>query len=67
MISKNVDFLVIFGYLQILFSVKSFGVDQVSTKILQIDQKFTFNVFHILNQGHISKIEKIFDSTDPKK
>ena len=28
------------------------------TKILQIDQKLTFNVFHILNQYRISKIEK---------
>ena len=35
------------------------------TKILQIDQKLTFNVFHILNQGRISKIEKISDDTAP--
>ena len=36
------------------------------TKILHIDQKLTFNVFHILNQGRISKIEKkISDGTDP--
>ena len=51
-------FLAIFRYLQISFAVKSSGVDQVLTKILQIDQKLTFNVFHILNQGRISKIEK---------
>ena len=51
-------FLVIFRYLQISYAVKYFGVDQVLTKILQIDQKLTFNVFHILNQGRISKIEK---------
>ena len=37
------------------------------TKILQIDQKLTFDVFHILNQGRISKIEKISDGTDPPK
>ena len=60
-------FLVIFGYLQISFAVKSSGVDQVLTKILQIDQKLTFNVFHILNQCRISKIEKISDGTDPQK
>ena len=51
-------FLVILRYFQILFAVKFFGVDQVLTKILQIDQKLTFNVFHILNQGRISEIEK---------
>ena len=32
---------------------------------VQIDQKLTFNVFHLLNQGRISKIEKISDGTDP--
>ena len=58
-------FLLIFRYLQISFAVKYFGVDQVLTKILQIDQKLTFNVFHILNQGRISKIEKISDGTVP--
>ena len=51
-------FLVIFGYLQISFAVKSSGVDQVLTKIFQIDQKLTFNIFHILNRGRNSKIEK---------
>ena len=51
-------FSVIFGYLEISFAVKSSGVDQVLTKIFQIDQKLTFNVFHILNHGRISKIEK---------
>ena len=58
LISENMHFLVIFRYLQISFAVKYFGVDQVLTKILQIDQKLTFNVFHILNQYRISKIEK---------
>ena len=58
LISQNMHFLVIFRYLQISFAVKYFVVDQVLTKILQIDQKLTFNVFHILNQGRISKIEK---------
>ena len=56
--SENMHFLVIFRYLQISFTVKYLGVDQVLTKILQIDQKLTFNIFHILNQGRISKIEK---------
>ena len=60
-------FLVIFRYLQNSFAVKSSGVDQVLTKILQIDQKLIFNVFHILNQVRISKIEKISDGTDPPK
>ena len=58
-------FLVIFGYLQISFAIKSSGVDQVLTKIFQIDHKLTFNVFHILNRGRISKIEKISDGADP--
>ena len=58
LISKNMHFLIIFRYLQISFAVKYFGVDQVLTKILQIDQKLTFNVFHISNQYRISKIEK---------
>ena len=39
----------------------------VLTKILQIDQKLTFHVFHISNQGRISKIEKISDGTVPPK
>ena len=60
-------FVVIFRYLKISFAEKSFNPDQVLTKILQIDQKFTFNVFHILNQGRISKIEKLSDGTDPPK
>ena len=34
----------------------------VLTKIFRMDPKLTFNVFHILNHDHISKIEKIFDS-----
>ena len=41
------------------------SVDQVLTKLFQIDPKFTFDVFHILNDGRISKIEKIFDGPDP--
>ena len=69
LISENMHFLVIFRYLQISFAVKYFGVDQVLTKILQIDQKLTFNVFHILNQCRISKIEKNiwWDRPPPKK
>ena len=51
-------FLVISRYLQIWFPVNFFGVDQVLTKLLQIDQKLTFNIFDILNQYRISKIEK---------
>ena len=62
------QFLVIFRYLQISFAAKSSDVDQVLTKILQIDQKLTFDIFQILKQGRISKIEKISDDTDlPKK
>jgi len=49
--------LVIFIYLQILFAIKHFGVGQVLTKILQIDQKLTFYVFHVLNQRRNSKIK----------
>ena len=60
-------FLAIFRYLQISFAVKSSGVDQVLTKILQNDHKLTFDIFYILNQGRISKIEKISDGTDPPK
>ena len=69
LISENMHFLVIFWYLQISFAEKYFGVDQVLTKILQIDQKLTFNVFHILNQYRISKIEKNiwWDRPPPKK
>ena len=38
------------------------------TKIFQIDPKLTFDNFHILNHGRISKIEKIFDDTEaPEK
>ena len=69
LISENMHFLVIFRCLQISFALKYFGVDQVLTKILQIDQKLTFNVFHILNQGRISKIEKNiwWDRPPPQK
>ena len=42
-----------------------FGVDEVLTNLQQIDQKLTFDVFDILNQDRISKIENIFDGTDP--
>ena len=41
------------------------SVDQVLTKLFQIDPKLTFDVFNILNEGRISKIEKIFDGPDP--
>ena len=57
----------IFQNPQISFVIKSTGVDQVLTKILQIDPKLTFDVFHILNHVRISKIEKIFDGADPPK
>ena len=60
-------FLVTFRYLQFSFVVNYFVVDQVLTKILQIDPKLTFNVFHILSHVRISKIEKIFDGTTPPK
>ena len=62
---RKYAFLVLFRYLQVSFAVKYFGVDQVLGTMLQIDQKLTFHVFHILNQGLISKIEKISDGTDP--
>ena len=52
-----------FSKLKILFSL--FGMKII---LLQIDQKLTFNVFHILNHGHISKIEKnIWWSRPPPK
>ena len=60
----------IFQNPQFAFAIKSIGDDQVLTKIFQIDPELTFNVFHILNHGRISKIEKIFDSIEyppPKK
>ena len=46
------------NYVQISFLIKSIGVDQVLTKIFQVDPKLTFNIFHILNHGRIFKIEK---------
>ena len=58
-------FSVIFRYLQTSFAVTSSSVDQVLNKILQIDHKLTFNIFHILKQGRISKMEKISNDTDP--
>ena len=57
-IFEKVHFFHFFPNPQILFLIKSIGVDQVLTKIFQIDPKLTFNVFHILNHGRISKIEK---------
>ena len=57
-------FLHFFQNPQISFLIKSIGVDQVLTKIFQIDPKLTFNVFHILNHGRISKMGKIFDGTE---
>ena len=51
-------FWYIFQNPEISFVIKWTGVDQVLTKILQIDPKLTFNVFHILNHVRISKIEK---------
>ena len=65
--SENMNFLVIFRYLQISFAVKSSGVDQVLTKILQIDQKLTFNIFHIWINTVSPKLKKISDGTDPPK
>ena len=35
------------------------------TKILRIDSKLSFDNFHILNHGRISKIEKDIDTLDP--
>jgi len=65
---RKYEFFGHFRYLQISFTVNYFGDDQVLTKILQIDQKLILNVFHILNQGRISKIEKkISDGTAPPK
>ena len=58
-------FLHFFPNPQISFLIKSISVGQVLTKIFQIDRKLTFNIFHILNHGRISKIEKISDGTDP--
>ena len=61
-------FLHFFQNPQISFLIKSIGVDQLLTKIFQIDPKLTFNNFHILNHGRISKIEKIFDDIEaPQK
>ena len=65
---KSALILHFFQSLQISFLIKSIGVDQVLTKIFEINPKLTFNVFHILNHGCISKIEKIFDDTEsPEK
>ena len=65
---NDYEFLVISQYLQISCAVDSSGIGYVLTEILQIDQKITFDIFHTLNQGHISKIKKIPDCIDlPKK
>ena len=53
--------------LQITFAVKSFGVDQVLTKILQIHQKFTFDIFVFWSRVVSRKSKKISDDTDPPK
>ena len=50
--------LINFSRSSILFASKLTGVDQVLTKTFQIDPKLTFNIFHILNHGSISKIER---------
>ena len=55
----------IFGYLKISLALKSVAVDQVLTKISEMDPKLDFDVFHILNYGRISKIEKISDGKEP--
>ena len=55
---KKCTFSKFFQNPQISFIIKSTSADQVLTKIFQIDPKLTFNVFHILNHGRISKIEK---------
>ena len=63
-------FWYIFQNPQISFVIKSTGVDQVLTKILQIDPKLTFDVFHILNHGRIlsPKLKKyLMVQTPPKK
>ena len=51
-------FLLIFQNPWFWFWNKEMGVDQVLTKLFQIDPKLTFDVFNILNEGRISKIEK---------
>ena len=55
---KKWHFLLIFQNPWFWFVNKGKGVDQVLTKLFQIDPKLTFDVFHILNDGRISKIEK---------
>ena len=53
-----------------LFTFKSMGVDQVLSEMFQINPKLTFNVLHILNHDHISKIEKKYlmvQTRPPKK
>ena len=51
-------FLLIFQNPWFWFWNKEMGVDQVLTKLFQIDPKLTFDVFDILNEDRISKIEK---------
>ena len=57
-IFEKVHFLHFFQNPQISFLNKLIDVDQVLTKIFQINPKLTFNNFHILNHSRISKIEK---------
>ena len=67
---EKVHFLRFFQNTRIWFATKSASVDQVLTKIFQIDPKLTFNVFHILNHDHISKIEKYiwcYNPSPPQK
>ena len=52
---EKVQFLRISQTLECYFPFKSIGIDQVLTKIFQIDPKLTFNVFYILNHGYIPK------------
>ena len=46
---NDYEFLVISQYLQISCAVDSSGIGYVLTEILQVDQKITFDIFHILN------------------
>ena len=62
---KKWHFLLIFRNPWFWFVYKEMSVDQVLTKLFQIDPKLTFDVFNILNEGRISKIEKIFDGPAP--
>ena len=41
------------------------NLNQELTKLFQTDPKLTLYVFHISNHDRISKIEKIFDGSEP--